>query len=530
MTMEKIDVVIVGAGFAGISAVYKFKQQGLKAVVFEAGSGVGGTWHFNKYPGARCDTHSMEYSFQFSEELQQDWEWSEKYATQPEILEYLNHTVDRFNLRKDIRLNTRVEKSIWNQSDSIWEVSISSGELFLADYLVMATGCLSKPNFPNINGIDTFSGEVFHTSRWPEIKPDFTSKTVGIIGTGSSGIQCIPIIASEAKRLIVYQRTPNYSVPARNEGLSQDFVANIKSRYRLFREDNYKQGFGLNLPLNDVSALDVSEEERTKVFERQWKKGGLGFLTSFNDLLFNMESNYHAQQFIRNKIKTLVKDPVVAEKLMPRTPLACKRLCVDTGYYETFNRKNVELVDIKTNPIDLIKSNSVIVGNKEHVLDTLIIATGFDAMTGALTNIEVIGKGGVSIKDKWKTGPSAYLGIAISGFPNLFMITGPGSPSVLSNMVPSIEQHVNWISDCIEYLRNKNFTSIEADLNAQKSWMEELNEISDQTIYPHCQSWYLGTNIKGKKQAFTAYLGVPPYIDRCKEVVESGYEGFSLSK
>ena len=530
MTNKIFDVVVVGAGFAGISAVHRLKKQGLKTIVFEAGGGVGGTWYFNKYPGARCDTHSMEYSFQFSEELQQDWEWSEKYATQPEILRYLDHTVDRFNLRENIRLNTRVEKVIWKQDDSQWEVSISTGELFLTDYVVMATGCLSKPNLPNIKGIDTFSGEIYHTSRWPEKKPDFASKKVGIIGTGSSGIQCIPLIAKEAKHLIVYQRTPNYSVPARNEVLSEDFVKDIKSRYELFREDNYKQGFGLNLPLNDISALDVSEEERTEAFERQWQKGGLGFLTSFNDILFNMESNVHAQNFIRDKIKKIVKNPLVAQKLMPNTPVACKRLCVDTDYYETFNLPNVELVDIKTNPIDLIKSNSVVLGETEHKLDTLIIATGFDAMTGALTNIEIIGKDGESIKDKWKIGPSAYLGIAISGFPNFFMITGPGSPSVLSNMVPSIEQHVNWISDCINFLKNKNFVSIEADLNAQNSWMEEVNRISDQTIYPHCQSWYLGTNIKGKKQAFTAYLGVPPYIDHCREVVESGYKGFYLSK
>ena len=530
MSNKPVDVTIIGAGFAGISALHKFKNQGLNTNLFEAGNGIGGTWYFNKYPGARCDTQSMEYSFQFSEKLQQEWEWSEKYATQPEILRYLNHTVDLFNLRQHIKLNTRIKELYWDNINSVWKVKTSDNEIILSHYVVMATGCLSKPNYPEIEGMKSFSGEVYHTSKWPDESPDFKGKKVGIIGTGSSGIQCIPLIAKEASHLTVFQRTPNYTVPARNKPLDDNFVESIKSRYQEFRKDNYKLGFGLSLPLNDVSALDVSEEERHKQFEIQWQNGGLGFLTAFNDIIFNMDANKHAQDFIRNKINSIVDDKKTAKLLSPSTPVACKRLCVDTDYYQTYNLPNVNLIDIKETPIDSIKTNGLLIGEEIHQLDTLIIATGFDAMTGSIMNIDIRGKNGLSIKEKWVNGPSTYLGIATSGFPNLFMITGPGSPSVLSNMVPSIEQHVNWISECIDYLQKHKYQKIEVEIEAEEKWTDELLNISDGTIYPHCNSWYLGSNIEGKKQVFTAYLGVPPYIEHCENVVKDGYNGFVCSR
>ena len=529
--MEKydFDCIVVGAGFAGISALYTLQKQGLKVRVFESGDGIGGTWHFNRYPGARCDTHSMEYSFQFSEELQQDWDWSEKYATQPEILRYLNHTVDKFNLRGDIQLSTRIIDLKWDDTETIWRAKTNHNAQISARYCIMATGCLSIPNNPFKKDISTFLGDIYHTSRWPKVDPDFTGKTVGVIGTGSSALQCIPLIAEKAESLFVFQRTANYSVPARNTSLDANFVSDIKSRYQEFRQENYKQGFGIALPLNDVSALDVSESERDKEFESRWKAGGLGFVASFNDLIFDMDSNIHAQNFLRKKIRDIVKNKETADLLSPKTPVSCKRLCVDTGYYATYNRSNVTLVDINSNPITDLRPDGIVMGDKIQELDSLIIATGFDAMTGSIMNINIRGRNGVSIQEKWANGPATYLGLATSDFPNLFMITGPGSPSVLSNMVPSIEQHVNWVSQCINYLRNKNYNRIEAEQNAENAWMDEVLKISNASIYPHCQSWYLGSNIEGKKQVFTAYLGVPGYIAECEKVVKEQYSGFKLS-
>ena len=523
------DAVIVGAGFAGLYMLHRLKQQGLHARVFEAGDGVGGTWYWNRYPGARCDIPSMEYSFQFSADLQQEWEWNERYATQPEILRYANHVVERFDLLPDIQFNTRVEAAHYVSDDGLWSVSLDSKETVTSRYIIMATGCLSVPNFPDIKGLDEFSGGVYHTGQWPHEGVDLTGKKVGVIGTGSSAIQSIPVIAEYAESITVFQRTPNYSVPAHNAPLDPGYVADLKAHYDEFRAQNWQRGFGADFRDSDRSAFDINDAQRNAEYEDRWARGGLAFMAAFNDLPFDDAANATAQDFIRGKIKQLVDDPVLAEQLTPTTPVGCKRLCVDTNYFETYNLDHVNLVDLNENSITEIGAGRVITQNGEYEVDCLILATGFDAMTGAMTNIDISGTDGQTLHDKWKDGPRAYLGLATAGFPNLFMITGPGSPSVLSNMLPSIEQHVEWISDCIEHLQSNQFARIEATKEAEDAWLEHVNEVADTSIYPKCNSWYLGSNVTGKKRVFMPYLGVPPYLEKCAEVVNNGYEGFALT-
>jgi cyclohexanone monooxygenase len=523
------DAVVVGAGFAGLYMLQRLKQQGLNVRVFEAGGGVGGTWYWNRYPGARCDIPSMEYSYQFSDELQQDWAWTERYATQPEILKYANHVAERFGLLPDIQFNTRVEAAIYDDSNHLWRVALDSGEAVTARYVIMATGCLSVPNVPSIKGLDESARNVYHTGRWPHEGVDFTGKRVAVIGTGSSAIQSIPFIAEQATIVTVFQRTPNYSVPAHNLPLDPEYVAAIKARYREYRAENWQQGFGADFRSNDLSAFEVSEQERRAEYEDRWARGGLAFLAAFNDLPFDDAANATAQEFIRGKIRELVRDPEVAGKLTPTTPVGCKRLCVDTHYYETFNEDHVHLVDLNEEPIEEVTASSVRTRESEYEVDCLVLATGFDAMTGAVTNIDIRGAGGLALKDKWQKGPRAYLGLATASFPNLFLITGPGSPSVLSNMLPSIEQHVEWIADCIEYMQSNQYTAIEASRDAEDAWVDHVNEVADSSIYPKCNSWYLGSNVEGKKRVFMPYLGVPPYLEKCAEVVANDYQGFVLS-
>ncbi len=522
------DAVIVGAGFAGLYMLHRLKRQGLQARIFEAGSGVGGTWFWNRYPGARCDIPSVEYSYQFSDELQQEWEWSEKYATQAEILKYANHVAERFDLFGDIQFNTKVEQSAYDDEQRLWRVTLSNAEQVTAQYVIMATGCLSVPNFPKIKGLEDFSGNVYHTGLWPHEGVDLTGKRVGVIGTGSSAIQSIPIIADQAQSVTVFQRTPNYSVPARNAPLDPEFVADIKSRYQEYRAQNWQRGFGADFRDSERSALEVSEAEREAEYEERWAKGGLAFLAAFADLPFDDAANATARDFIAAKIADAVDDPELAKKLTPDTPVGCKRLCVDTNYYQTFNRDDVTLVDLREHPLQAVTATSVKTASAEYEVDCLILATGFDAMTGAVTQVDIRGSGGQSLQDKWQEGPRAYLGLATAGFPNLFLITGPGSPSVLSNMLPSIEQHVEWVSDCIAYLNGHQFAAIEAQADAEDAWVEHVNETAELSIYPNCNSWYLGANVEGKKRVFMPYLGVPPYVEKCREVVANNYEGFSL--
>lgn len=529
MSDKTLDVAIVGAGFSGLYMLHKLRSAGLQARVFEAGSGVGGTWFWNRYPGARCDIQSMEYSYQFSDELAQEWEWSERYATQPEILRYIDHVAERFDLLKDIQLNTRVIRSDYDAVRQRWTVATDQDETFDARYVVMATGCLSSTNYPDIPGLNEFAGELYHTGNWPHEGVDFKGKRVGVIGTGSSGIQSIPIIAQQCAELTVFQRTPNFSVPARNQPLDPDYVASVKSRYPEFRAANRETAFHADFDYNELNALDVSAAELDEEYERRWEQGGLPFMAAFADLMFDKEANATAAEFIRAKIGEIVEDPSLAEKLKPKNVVGCKRLCVDTDYYATFNRDNVHLVDINDSPIERISTSGVVTGEDEYEVDILVFATGFDALTGALTRIDIRGRDGELLRDNWADGPQTFLGLGVHGFPNMFIITGPQSPSVLTNMLPSIEHHVDWIGDCITYLEQKGLHAIEAEVQAQSDWVAHVNEVGNASVYPQCNSWYLGSNVPGKPRVFLPYLGFPPYAEKCTEVATNDYEGFALS-
>jgi cation diffusion facilitator CzcD-associated flavoprotein CzcO len=523
------DAVIVGAGFAGMYMLHRLRGMGLSVRVFEAGSGVGGTWYWNRYPGARCDVESMQYSYQFSDELQQEWVWSERYAPQPEILRYANHVADRFDLRRDIQFDTRVFSAIFDEAEGRWVLEISTGERVTATYCVMATGCLSSANMPKFAGIDSFQGETYHTGHWPHEGVDFGGKRVGVIGTGSSAIQSIPILARKAAHLYVFQRTPNYTIPAHNGPLDPAYQAAVKADYAGLRARAKATVPGLDFDFNMVSALAVGEEECQREFEARWAHGGLPFLGAFGDLLYNKAANDLAAEFVRGKIREIVYDPEVAELLSPRNVFGCKRLCVDTGYWETYNRPNVTLIDVSDEPIEAITPAGIQVKGQDYAVDAIVFATGFDAMTGALLKIDIRGTGGQTLKDKWREGPKTYLGLGIAGFPNLFTITGPGSPSVLTNMLPSIEQHVEWIADCIGYLRDNGVARIEARAEAEESWVAHVGEVAGGSLRSTCSSWYIGANVPGKPRVFMPYIGgFPAYVQKCDAVAANGYEGFVL--
>jgi len=531
---NELDMLIVGAGFAGVYQLHRARGIGMEAKILEAGNGVGGTWFWNRYPGARCDVESLDYSYSFDEDLQQEWDWSERYAAQPEILRYINHVVDRFGLRDGIQLQTRVQAAAFDEVHNQWTVRTEAGETFKTRYLVMATGCLSIPQPPRFKGLETFQGQWYHSADWPNQGVDFGGRRVGLIGTGSSGVQMIPLIAEQAAHLTVFQRTASYSVPAFNEPLTAQTLQNVKNNYAERRALAAGAITGHYLLANNKSALEVNEEEREKEFEFRWRGAGGGFrmLRAFNDLLRNRESNAHAAEFVRRKIRGVVKDAAVAELLCPldNLPFGAKRLCVDTSYYETFNRDNVNLVDVKGAPIEEITPDGIRTQDKHYVLDAIVFATGFDAMTGALNAIDISGVGGRRLKEKWEAGPRTYLGLAISGFPNLFIVAGPGSPSVLSNMVHSIEVHVDWITEFVTRARDGGYSRIDADQKIEDEWVRHLSELAAQTLYPVGNSWYLGANVPGKPRVFMPYVaGVPEYRRVIDSVAANSYEGFNLS-
>jgi cyclohexanone monooxygenase len=532
MSKDVLDAVVVGAGFAGMYTLHRMLQAGYQVKVFEAGDNVGGTWYWNRYPGARCDIESMEYSYSFDDDLQQQWQWSERYATQPEILEYANHVAKQFNLREHITFNTRIISAKYQEAENHWLITTDAGEEILARFCIMATGCLSSINKPAFKGVDSFKGDTYHTGQWPHEGVDFTGATVGIIGTGSSAIQSIPLIAEQAEHLTVFQRTANFSVPAHNMDLDPDYVEAVKNDYAHFREENKAMhaGFGARRPKYEDSVWDADEQIRQQRFEERWALGGLGFTGAFGDLGMSLEANNVAAEFIRGKVREIVKDPETAELLSPKGVLGCKRVCVDTNYYDTFNRDNVSLVDVSEHPIDEITENGLKTGGREYSFDKLIFATGFDAMTGTLLKIDIRGRNGLTLQEKWAAGPLTYLGLSINGFPNLFTISGPGSPSVLSNMIVTIEQHVNWIMDCVDYMREKELASIEANPDAEEQWVRQGNEIADMTLMPRCNSWYLGANVPGKPRVFMPFVGgLPMYFETCDKVASNGYHGFTLS-
>ena len=529
---HKLDVLIVGAGFAGLYMLHKARGMGLTALVIEAGAGVGGTWYFNQYPGARVDIQSVEYSFGFSQELQQEWRWSERYAGQPELLRYANHVADRFGLRDGIRLNTRMTGAAFDEISNRWNAQCQNGEQWSARFLVMACGPLSSPNTPAFKGLDTFTGPVYHTARWPHEPVDFTGLRVAVVGTGSSAIQAIPVIAQQASELTVFQRTAAYCVPAHNGPLDPALESSIKADYPNFRARNRRMhgGFSALLPPNNVSALSVTPQELEDAFEARWRVGGFALLGAFNDLLLNETSNTLAAEFVRKKIRATVHDPETARLLCPRQTIGCKRLGVDTGYYETYNRPNVKLVDVSMHPIDEITATGLTTNGRKYEFDALVLATGFDAMTGTLTKLDLRGRGGLSIQEKWKAGPLNYLGLTVAGFPNLFNIAGPGSTSAFTNVIVAIEHHVNWIADCISHLDANQLATIEATGDAEAAWTQHVNAAAARTVFLTCNSWYLGANIPGKTRMFMPLAGgFPNYAERCGQVASDGYAGFQLA-
>lgn len=529
---ESYDVVVVGAGFAGMYMLHKLRGLGLSVRVYEQGGDVGGTWYWNRYPGARCDVESMQYSYSFSDELQQEWNWSERYAPQPEILRYANHVADRFGLRSDIQLNTRVDRAAFDEDENSWSVATSDGKTVSAKYVVLATGCLSNARTPDIKGLSGFKGQVYHTGHWPHEQIDFTGRRVGVIGTGSSGIQSVPVIAEQASHLTVFQRTANFSIPARNAALTEAEREAFRAKYpeiRRFAREEARTGIYTEMP--DRGALDDGDDERRAKYEKYWSRGGLTFLSVYNNLGLDKAANDTAANFVREKIAEIVKDPQTAKLLQPNNhPIGSKRICVDTDYFAAFNRPNVTLVDIRSSPIEEITANAVRSGGKDYQVDALVLATGFDAMTGSVAKIDISGRNGQTLNRKWAEGPKTYLGLMSAGFPNLFIITGPGSPSVLSNMIVSIEQHVDWITDCIGYMRRRGFEAMEANTDAEDHWVAHVNEVAHATLYPQANSWYMGANIPGKPQIFMPYIGgVGVYRQICNDVAAKGYEGFAMT-
>lgn len=523
-----LDVAVVGAGFAGLYLLHKLRKSNFSVKVFEAEADVGGTWYRNRYPGLRCDVESLQYCYSFSEDLEKEWNWTERFATQAEILRYIRHVADRFDLRRDVILETSVKSAEFIESEGRWRLT-AGDTIIKAKFCVMATGCLSAAKVPDIAGVDSFGGAILHTAAWPSEGVDLSGKVVGVLGTGSSGVQVIPEIAKQAKHLFVFQRTPTFVVPARNAALSEDqrqnWKSNVKELRRIARE---KSSTGSVMEVPKGSAMSVSADDRDAIYAKAWEKGGPEFAWVFNDLITNLESNETAAEFVRKQIRQTVKDEATAERLTPRTyPIFSKRICVGTDYFETFNRGNVSLVDLKKEPISTISVNGIETAKNSYALDVLVFATGFDAVTGALSRIEIKGLNSQRLKEKWAAAPKCYLGLMSAGFPNMFIITGPGSPSVLSNVVMSIEQHVDWIAKCLETLRKDNFSRIEAIQSAEDAWVEEIAKVADQTLYPLADSWYMGANVPGKPRGLLPYVGgFARYGRVCNDVAEDGYRGF----
>jgi cyclohexanone monooxygenase len=525
-----IDVAVVGAGFAGLYMLYRLRGLGLRVRVFEQGADVGGTWFWNRYPGARCDIESIDYCYSFSGELLAGWVWTERYATQPEILRYLNYVADRFDLRRDIQTGTRVTSARYDEPGNRWLVGTDSGEVLSARYCVLAVGNLSSAKRPDFAGLESFRGQWYHTARWPADGVDFAGQRVGIVGTGSTAIQALPQIARHAARVQVFQRTPNYSMPAQNRPLPPGELREVLRGYGERRRAAQRSDAGVPVAAPERSALEVSPEERRRMYEEGWRRGGINALSyAFTDFFTDEQANLTAQEFAREKIRQLVRDAATAEALCPTHHIGTKRTCVDIGYFDTYNGDHVELVDVRTSPITTVTPRGLATTAGEHELDVIVFAIGFDAITGTLLEIDIRGRSGLPLAGKWSQGPRSYFGLCVAGFPNLFMITGPGSPSVLSNMVVSIEQHVDWIADCIGYLGSRGLDRIEASEQAQDAWVRHVNELAEATLYPRAASWYVGANIAGKPRVFMPYVGgCGNYRRECDEVVERGYQGFVL--
>jgi cation diffusion facilitator CzcD-associated flavoprotein CzcO len=527
---QEYDALIIGAGFSGLYQLHCLRDRlGLSAQVLETADGVGGTWYWNRYPGARCDSESHSYSYYFSKEILEEWEWSERYPEQPEIMRYLNYVADKLDLKRDIRFGTRVKSAVYDEAANRWHIDTEAGDRYTATYLITAVGCLSTANIPDIPGLDSFAGDWYHTGQWPHDGVDFTGKRVGQIGTGSTGIQAAPVIASTAGHLTVFQRTPNYSVPAHNGPLSAEFKQYLRENHDEIREIMQSTPNGHPFRIADRNVADVTPEERLAIYEDAWATGGLRFRAAFRDLLLDKAANDTAAEFLKDKIRTVVKDPETAAKLANIDhPYAAKRPPIDTHYFETFNRDNVTLVDVRATPIERITPTGIVTADGEYPLDVIVFATGFDAMTGPLLGIDIRGRDGHALKDAWSAGPKTYLGLAVAGFPNMFTITGPGSPSVLCNMPVAIEQHVEWITDCIAHMREIGIDRIEAGPDSAEKWVAHVNDAANATLLPSVKhSWYLGANVPGKPRVFMPYAGgMTRYRAVCDDIAAKGYEGF----
>ena len=527
-----VDAVIVGAGFAGLYMLHKLRGLGFSAVVYEVADGVGGTWYWNRYPGARCDVESINYSYSFDPDLEQEWDWTERYATQPEILRYANHVADRYDLRRDIRFKTRVESAAFDEGEQRWHVRTDQGDHVSAQHVIMAVGCLSTSKMPEIPGVEDFQGNWYHTGHWPHEGVDFTGQRVGVIGTGSSAIQSIPMFAEQASQLTVFQRTPNFSLPAKNAPLDPQMMAELKARYPEHRQEARESGFGVPNPAPEKSALEATDEEREATYHDGFEAGSLvGMLLAYNDLITDKAANDTAAEYVRSRIRQIVTDPEVAETLCPTDhPLGTKRPCLDTNYYATFNLPHVKLVDLKKTPLAEVTAKGVRTSEQEYEFDSIVFATGFDAMTGSLTAFDIKGRDGVLLKEKWAEGPRTYLGVATAGYPNFWMITGPGSPSVLSNMMISIEQHVDWIADAMAWARDRGTAALDPTTEAEEEWTAHVDEVGHTTLYPTANSWYMGSNVLGKPRVFLPYIGgVGVYREEADAIAAKDYAGFTTT-
>lgn len=529
---SSVDAVVVGAGFAGLYALHKLRSQGLTVRVFEAAPEIGGTWYYNRYPGARCDVESVDYCYSFDPALEQEWDWSEKYATQGEILRYMNWVADKLDLRGGISLNTRVLSAVLDEDTVTWTVTTDTGEIVAARFCVMATGPLSAALTPDFPGLSDYAGELYHTAHWPHEPVDFTGKRVAVIGTGSSGIQSIPIIAEQADRLFVFQRTPNYSVPAGNRPLTDEDRAQIKATYAERRRLSWRSGGGSPHIAHPKLTMEVTPEERRAAFEKRWELGGVLFSKTFSDQMIDMAANEEARKFYEEKVRAVIDDPKVADLLIPSDhPIGTKRICTDTNYFQTFNKPHVTLVSVRETPIESIDATGINTTDAHYDVDAIVLATGFDAMTGALAKIDIVGRGGEKLRDDWADGPRTYLGLGVDGYPNLFLVSGPGAPAVLANMVLHAEANVNWIADAIAHLDEHGYTAIEATADAVDNWSAELDQRAHATLFPKANSWYMGANVPGKPRGFMLFIGgFGAYLDICDEVADAGHKGFRLLK
>lgn len=529
---DHVDVIVIGAGMSGLYSVYSLREAGFTIRAFESGSSVGGTWYWNRYPGARCDVESFDYSFSFSDELQQSWRWTERYAPQSEILHYLEHVSERFELARHFTFGTRVVSATYDDAQG-WVVTTDTGEQATSSYIVFATGALSSPRLPDIEGIEDFEGDWYHTAQWPETDPDFSEKRVGVIGTGSTGIQISTTLAPRTAKLSVFQRSPNYSMPAQNRPITDEAWSRVKANYtqRRLESRRTRRGFPVPADVSTGSAFDENEKQRTSRYEHMWAHGGAIFTSTYGDLGVDAEANETAAEFVRTKIRSIVHDPDVAEALSPRDhPLGGRRPCVDTGYFEIFNRPNVELVDIRTDPIVRVTARGIATETRDIALDALIFATGFDAITGAMSRIDIRGRSGVRLADLWKDGPRAYLGLMAESMPNAFIITGPGSPSVLANMSLGIEHHIELMTSILVFARNRGWATVEAAGSAVRSWAEHVQHIADKTLVGQTSSWYTGANVPGKPRTFMPYAGgLASFIEECDRIASRGFEGFVFS-